>query len=67
VRERLLWDCGGIVEAYRTRECWRGGTLYLSDPADYYAVLTTPEEGTWGDVPFITDVDWATLEVIPID
>jgi DNA-binding MarR family transcriptional regulator len=66
VRERLLWDCSGIVEAYRTRETWRGGSLYMSDPEDYYAVLTTPDEGTWGDVPFIDEVDWATLEVIPI-
>jgi DNA-binding MarR family transcriptional regulator len=67
VRERLLWDCGGITEAYRTRECWRGGSLYMSDPEDYYAALTTVEEGTWGTVPFITDVDWDKLESIPID
>jgi DNA-binding MarR family transcriptional regulator len=62
VRERLLGDCGGIIEAYRTRPIWRGEALYLSDIEDYCYWLTTPEEGTWGDVPFITDVDWETLE-----
>jgi len=67
VRERLLWDCGGIVEAYRTRQCYCGGSLYVSDPEEYYATLTTPEEGTWGPVPFITDVDWSTLESYPIE
>ncbi len=67
VRERLLWDCDGIIEAYRTRAIWRGEPLYLSDIEDYCYELTTPEEGTWGDVPFVTDVEWGKLEVIEID
>jgi len=67
VRERLLWDCGGIVEAYRTRPPWRGESLYWDDPEDYAYELTTVDEGTWGPVPFITDVPWETLESIPID
>lgn len=66
VRERLLWDCGGIVEAYRTRPTWRGGSLYMSDPEEYAYELTTVEEGTWGSVPFVTDV-WEKLESTPID
>ena len=66
VRERLLWDCGGIIEAYRTRPCYRGESLYMNDPEEYYFMLTTPEEGTWGQVPFVTDV-WDKLESIPID
>ena len=67
VRERLLWDCDGIITAYRTRRPWLGDPLYVNDPVDYYFMLTTPEEGTFGKVPFVTDVDWSTLEVIPID
>src|SRR5678815_1187646 len=67
VRERLLWDCSGIEAAYRTRPALWGVSLYMHTPEDYYAALTTPEEGTWGDVPMITDVAWETLEVIEID
>jgi DNA-binding MarR family transcriptional regulator len=66
VRERLLWDCDGIIEAYRTRPLWRGESLYLSDIEDYCYTITTFEEGTWGDVPFVTDV-WETLEHIEIE
>jgi DNA-binding MarR family transcriptional regulator len=66
VRERLLWDCGGIIEAYRTRAIWRGESLYMNDVEEYCYGLTTPEEGTWGDVPFITDVDWEKLESFEI-
>jgi DNA-binding MarR family transcriptional regulator len=66
VRERLLWDCGGIIEAYRTRPCWRGETLYLTDIEDYCYSLTTPEEGTWGDIPFVTDV-WDEREHFEVD
>ena len=44
VRERLLWDCEGIIEAYRTRPIWRGESLYM-DIEDYCYTLTTPEEG----------------------
>ena len=67
VRERLLWDCGGITEAYRTRPAYRGESLYMSDPEEYAYSLTTVEEGTWGPVPFITDVPWETLESYPIE
>jgi DNA-binding MarR family transcriptional regulator len=67
VRERLLWDCCGIIQAYRSRPVWRGDALYVHDPEDYYAAVTTPDEGTWGDVPFVTDVEWETLEVFEID
>ena len=67
VRERLLWDCGNIVAAYRTRPVYHGGSLYMRDPEDYAYDLTTVEEGTWGPIPFITDVPWETLESYPID
>jgi DNA-binding MarR family transcriptional regulator len=66
VRERLLWDVAGILEAYRARPAWHGPSLYVNDPEDYYASLTTVEEGTWGDVPFITDVPWEKLESFEI-
>jgi len=66
VKEGLLWDCGGIIEAYRTRPSFRGEELYLTDVEAYCYELTTVEEGTWGDVPFITDVEWETLESFPV-
>ena len=66
VRERLLWDCSGIEAAYRTQPPLYGVSLYMHTPEDYYFMLTTPEEGTWGDVPLVTDVEWEKLEAVEI-
>ena len=43
-RNDLWWICLGIVEAFRTREPWRGPDLYCCDPEDYYMWLTWPED-----------------------
>jgi len=67
IRETLLWYLAGIIAAYRTRRSWKGDKLYVTSPEDYYGWITTPEEGTWGDVPMITDVPWETLYSIPIE
>jgi DNA-binding MarR family transcriptional regulator len=66
VRERLLWDCDGITEAYRTRKAWFGEPLYVCDPVDYWFALTTPEDGSFG-VPLITKVDWSTWDAVPVE